>query len=226
MKYMRGPPLAGEEDSGDDSSGEEEEEGQPQLPPNLQVDIPRASLRYLLIHHLQLSYEYTKKKPTFTNSKMRHKRIRKFIIELNRALKLQNAEWTQEGDFLVHGDYVIAFTDETYIHQNHSPLTSWVDSSKEVGKTSSKGKRLIVLHAVTMNGFIAEEDAKGEPIEEKAMSGSKEPANTAEWIWEAKSKHKDYHDNMDGEGFEWWLENRLVPAFEAQYSGKKMILVS
>ena len=30
---------------------------------------------------------------------------------------------------------------------------------------------------------------------------------------------------MDGEGFEWWLENRLIPAFEKIYPGKKRILV-
>jgi len=30
---------------------------------------------------------------------------------------------------------------------------------------------------------------------------------------------------MDASGFSWWLENRLTPAFEALYPGKKMILV-
>ena len=36
---------------------------------------------------------------------------------------------------------------------------------------------------------------------------------SAEWVWPAKSGIKDYHDNMDGVGFEWWLENRLFSAF-------------
>ena len=95
------------------------------------------------------------------------------------------------------------------------------------GKTSSKGKRLMVLHAVTINDFIAVLDTDtGKPIEENGLSGSTEPAATAEWIWEAKSTHKDYHANMDGVGFEWWLENRLISAFEAQHPGKKLILVS
>ena len=65
-----------------------------------------------------------------------------------------DATWTEGGDFQVRGDYVLVFTDETYLHQNHSPLTSWVDETREVGKTSSKGKRLIVLHAVTMDGVV------------------------------------------------------------------------
>jgi hypothetical protein len=62
-------------------------------------------------------------------------------------------------------------------------------------------------------------------VSDKATRGSTLPANTAEWIWQAKSAHKDYHENMDGAGFEWWLENRLVPAFEHIYPGKKMIVV-
>jgi hypothetical protein len=71
------------------------------------------------------------------------------MIEMDRALKMQDATWTEGGDFQVRGDYVLVFTDETYLHQNHSPLTSWVDETRLVGKTSSKGKRLIVFHAVT-----------------------------------------------------------------------------
>jgi hypothetical protein len=67
--------------------------------------------------------------------------------------------------------------------------------------------------------------ADGTGISEPALEGTKDVRETAEWIWEASSKHKDYHKNMDGEGFEWWLENRLEPAFKKQYPGKKMILV-
>ena len=197
MNYMRGPLAEGEEDSGDSSSGAEETEAAPVLAEALRVDIPRASLRYLLIHHLQLNYRYTKKKTTFSNPVKRHHRIRKFMIEMDRALKMQDATWTEGGDFQVRGDYVLVFTDETYLHQNHSPLTSWVDETREVGKTSSKGKRLIVLHAVTMDGFVSEIDVDTErPVDEEALSGSKDPRNTAEWIWAAKSKLKDYHDNM------------------------------
>ena len=42
----------------------------------------------------------------------------------------------------------------------------------------------------------------------------------------AKSKTGDYHDNMDGEGFSWWLLHRLIPAFKFKYGDDmKMILV-
>ena len=60
-----GPLAEGEEDSGDSTSGAEEMEAAPVLAEALRVDIPRASLRYLLIHHLQLNYRYTKKKTIF-----------------------------------------------------------------------------------------------------------------------------------------------------------------
>jgi hypothetical protein len=64
----------------------------------LRVDIPRASLRYLFIHHLQLNYWYTKKKTTFSDPVKRHHRIRKFMIDMGRALKIQDATWTEGGD--------------------------------------------------------------------------------------------------------------------------------
>ena len=76
----------------------------------LRVDIPRASLRYLLIHHLQLNYRYTKKKTTFSDPVKRHHRIRKFMIEMDRALKIQVATWTEGGDFQVRGDYVLVLS--------------------------------------------------------------------------------------------------------------------
>jgi hypothetical protein len=132
-----------------------------------------------------------------------------------------------DGTMGARGDYVIVFTDETYLHTNHSPLTSWVpEGAPFAGKTASKGTRLIVLHAITCNGFVATLNVDGgTPIAEQALEGSREARPTAEWIWKANSKHKDYHKNMDGVGFEWWLENRLKPAFRAQFPGKRMILV-
>jgi len=64
------------------------------------------------------------------------------------------------------------FTDETYIHQNHSPLMSWVKpDDKSVEKTTSKGNRLIVLHAITTDDFITLNDDEGFPIAEGAFEG-------------------------------------------------------
>ena len=72
----------------------------------------------------------------------RHMRIRKFVIEMNRALKLE------EG-----GDYVTMRTDESYIHQNHSSSTSGVKANgNSFCNTTSKGKRLFIPHAITRDG--------------------------------------------------------------------------
>jgi len=104
-------PLAeGEEDSGDSTSGADETEAAPVLAEALRVNIPRASLLYLLIHHLQLNYQYTKKKTTFSDPVKRHHRIRKFMIEMDRAFKMQDATWTEGGDFQVRGDYVLVLS--------------------------------------------------------------------------------------------------------------------
>ena len=100
------------------SSGPTEGSNALALPKALRVKILRSSLRYLLIHHLGHRYRYTTKKPTFSDSKKRHTRNRKFIIEMD-SLHLLNATYVA-GKFVVLGDYVNAFTDETYIHQTTS----------------------------------------------------------------------------------------------------------
>ena len=34
-----------------------------------------------------------------------------------------------------------------------------------------------------------------------------EPANTAEWLWEALQPFGDYHKNMDSDGFMLWVRD-------------------
>jgi transposase len=190
---------------------------QPPLPEDLRTKIPRSTLSYWLTRFLKLEWSLTRKKGVFMKGQARHLRIRKFVIEMHRALKLE-----------ANDDYVICFTDETYIHQNHSPVYSWhaVDGAHSTEKTTSKGKRLIILHAITRDGFIATIDpATGKPITENALTGDRSSQPTAEWIWPAKSNLKDYHTNKDAAGFDWWLHNRLIPGFEATFPNKKMILV-
>ena len=81
------------------------------------------------------------------------------------------------------------------------------------------------FHAITRFSFIAANGPDGTGIPEPAMEGTRDQRPTAGWVWYAESGIKVYHDNMDGAGFEWWVENRLIPGFEAQFPGKKMILV-
>ena len=71
IAHMRGP-LAEGEDSGVASSA-------------------ASSLCYIPIHYLNLNYKYTKKAITFKNPMKRHRVVRKFIIEMDRALRMQDA---------------------------------------------------------------------------------------------------------------------------------------
>ena len=55
------------------------------------------------------------------------------------------------------------------------------------------------------------------------------PHHSAEMIFRSKfvTKHhvRDYHDTMDSGFFMYWVQNRLVPAFEQKYPDKSMILM-
>jgi transposase len=199
--------------------GPRPESDDPKFPAGCErITIPRTSLRHLLKEHLGYHFGYKKgKSATYMKPKARHARIRKFAIEMSRALEMESG-----------GDWRIVFTDESYINQNHSPLTTWQKEGKDAKSPSGKGKRLVILHAISTGDFVCEYigDESGMGIEEGGVKGIMQPENTAEWVWEAKASRGDYHDQMDGDMFEWWLENRLFPAFEAKYGSEmKMILV-
>jgi hypothetical protein len=206
--YMEDGPRPGSDD--------------PPLDSGHRVRIPRSSLAYLLKKHLGYGFNYVNNHTVGSgtmDTKKRHAKIRKFAIEISRALKLQ------EG-----GEFVIAFTDESYVNQNHVPGATWLHGDKKVERPSGKGKRLVILHAITTGDFLCEYMDGGKGIEEGRYGGdgvSMVSRNTAEWIWPAKEAKGDYHDQMKGEGFESWLKHRLIPAFEnnPKYADKKLILV-
>lgn len=51
-------------------------------------------------------------------------------------------------------------------------------------------------------------------------------STSAELVFPArKGSHGDYHKNMDYDTFLKWVMNRLFPAFEKKYPGKKLIAV-
>ena len=41
---------------------------------------------------------------------------------------------------------------QSFIHQNHAPDSSWIKGDGFVDRSSSKGSRLIILHAITKFG--------------------------------------------------------------------------
>ena len=83
------------------------------------------------------------------------------------------------------------YLDETYLNKNHSSNKTWFDSDDGpwVNKPSGKGPRLIILHAITNNGWI-----KG-----------------ADLVFQAKTCTGDYHGQMNHDNFSKWFKNQLIP---------------
>jgi hypothetical protein len=106
---------------------------------------------------------------------------------------------------------------------------------KNVGqqRKSSKGKRLVILHAITPNGPLCEVDDNGKPVIDLKWSGDTPHPTaqtdgklTCETLWVAQSSSGDYHDNMNSEMFMKWVEEKLIPLFERMFPGKKLIVIA
>lgn len=143
----------------------------------------------------------------------RDARIRTFIWEYANALRLQAA-----------GTHIIVYLDESYIHTAHQMMKGWhpihgPHQHNETQGDADTGKRLIILHAMTRDGMLDVEDAVGSNFLHEATP-------TAQFVFEAASfDESDYHNSIDGEAFTLWMKNRVMPAFQQLYPGKKMILV-
>lgn len=179
------------------------------------LKVTSAVLRYVLTKKLGFKWGPSKKVSLkIRKSLLRTKQIREFLILFANALELESS-----------GDYVIVYMDETFCHQRHSSNWTWyrdTDPAKNKVRTGSgKGKRFIILHAITKHGLLcSEEDQRLHDDWEL-----KEQKDSAEWIFVGKVKKEDYHKNMNSQNFMKWIEKRLFPAFETKFAGKKMILV-
>ena len=165
-------------------------------------------------------------------------RIRRFLIEYADALQKERA-----------GTHIIVVMDESYCHQNHHGR-QWHPAEAVSDGTSGKGGRMIMAWAMTKFGLVMEERRDGQVqdpdvtnIDRKYLKENykSQPkilrARSSELVFiSGRMKGKDgkfigeftrgdYHDNFDGHVFQKWVENRLAPAFEAQFPGKKMILI-
>jgi transposase len=143
-------------------------------------------------------------------------------------------------DFLIGYDkhyrdpnVIFVYTDESYIHAGHGVANSYCNEHSEVIGSNSKGRRLVILHAITENGPLAELDEQGVPVDDLDWNGdTPHPVErpdgklTCETLWMASSSKGDYHDNMNGEMFLQWVENKLIKTFQKLYPHKKMVLVA
>ena len=83
------------------------------------------------------------------------------------------------------------YLDETYINKNYSSPFTWYldDDGPLVNKPSGVGPRLIVVHAVTKDGWV----------------------EGAQLVFEAKKRTGDYHGQMNWDNFSKWFKGQLLP---------------
>ena len=140
-------------------------------------------------------------------------RIRVFLVRYSQAVLDQQ-----------RGECVIVYTDESYVNTHRAPSTTWyhpgLPEKNDVVRPSGKGKRLVLVHAFTNDGWLSDDEAVHDSCFDVDVV-----IPSCELIYEAKKDDGDYHDNMNGSIYIRWMSNRLVPAFNKRYPGKKMVLV-
>lgn len=83
------------------------------------------------------------------------------------------------------------FLDETYINKNHSSRFTWYleEDGPWVNKPSGVGPRLIIVHAITKDGWV----------------------DGAKLVFTAKKRTGDYHGQMNWDNFSKWFREQLMP---------------
>lgn len=111
---------------------------------------------------------------------------KKHVVEMRTRFLRNFAKLSAEG-------YKFVYLDETWIFSRGGCKRVWHDNDpKSVKNTGGVGKRFIVLHAGSEDGFI----------------------NDASLVFSSKSKSDDYHDSMNANLFEKWLQEKLLPNLE------------
>ena len=87
------------------------------------------------------------------------------------------------------------YLDESYVNVNHSTERTWyfAEEGPWVQKPSGKGPRLILVHAITAEGWV----------------------EGAKLVFQAKKRTGDYHGQMNFENFCKWFVESLLPRIPA-----------
>lgn len=83
------------------------------------------------------------------------------------------------------------YLDESYVNKNHSNDFVWYSSEDGpwIQKPTGKGERLIIMNAITKNGWVA----------------------GAKAVFKSTRKTGDYHGQMNGDLFKKWFSEGLLP---------------
>ena len=128
---------------------------------------------------------------------------------------------------------MFVYTDQSYIHSTHCAGNSYMSEGKCLNKGSGKGRRLIILHAITKFGPLCERLPNGVPVDDLSWKGDTphpvdraDGKHTAECLWLANSNAGDYYDNMCSDMFMQWVTRKLIPTFKKLFPSKRMVLVA
>ncbi len=109
------------------------------------------------------------------------------ILARRRYLRQKRLNRKPDGTFIRPEVYL----DETFVNKNHSNQFTWYldEDGPEVNKPSGKGDRLIIVNAITLDGWVS----------------------NAKLVFEAKKNTGDYHGQMDWGNFSRWFTEQLLP---------------
>jgi DDE superfamily endonuclease/Winged helix-turn helix len=161
-----------------------------------------------------LGYQYGKKH--FVNQARSHRNalIRSYIYKYAAALKEQE-----------DGTAIIVYMDESYVHAHHCTSKLWYSlfsSTKNEVRGDNKGKRIIIMHAMTKDGLLEVEGTEPSNILTELYHSC---ALIFDEVCVDGITPADYHDTINGEKFIGWMRQRLFPTVQKRYPGKEMYLV-
>jgi transposase len=176
------------------------------------IEVPKTTM-HTWLH--DMDFEHGEKKLTGLKASYAHATIRRYILEYSAVLKEEE-----------RGNVVLVWMDESYIHTGYCSKYSWFHRDNDVVanrvRGSESGKRLIIIHAMTKDGMLEMPDIDpSDNLNEQYASASVVSAKLSAEGFEPE----DYHDTLNGEKFLQWVRNRLIPAFQAKYKRKKMVLI-
>jgi hypothetical protein len=161
-----------------------------------------------------LGYQYGRKHFVNQARSYRNALIRSYIYKYAAALQEQEA-----------GTAIIVYMDESYIHAHHCSQFLWYSLSaatKNDVRGDGKGKRIIILHAMTKDGLLEVEGTEPSNILTELYHSC---ALIFDEVCVDGVTPADYHDTINGDKFIGWMQQRLFPTVQKLYPGKKMYLV-
>ncbi|XP_066969265.1 uncharacterized protein [Macrobrachium rosenbergii] len=115
-----------------------------------------------------------------------------FLLERPDVVSARTAFLRKMKIILEKGSDSVIYIDETWVYQNYTVNHCWMDTNSKkatgVKPPTGRGKRLIILHAGSKEGFV----------------------QNADLVFESKNDG-DYHHQMNSKMFEEWFKYQLLP---------------